>query len=112
MQNVELPLFPASESPLIIPQNPQEVKPSKQNSHIVNPEGTIEKVLNSIFPQQTEENKVSRTRRILGETAAALSNEQIECINTEFQFLIDTWLDEYEKDVFNGMTLKEVLNEK
>ena len=36
-----------------------------------------------------------------------MSDEQVPCIATEFQFLIDTWLDEFEKDVFNGMTLKE-----
>lgn len=81
-------------------------------STIQNPQVNLEKVLNSIFPQQQEENNITRTRRHLGETAKTLSDEQIQIIVTGFQFLIDAWLDEYERDVFKGMTLKEVLNEK
>jgi hypothetical protein len=107
MQNLELPLFTTSnftpQSKEIVPIQPLRTSP--------NPHTSIENALNSIFPQKSEENKIIRTRKNLGETAKALSDEQIECINTEFQFLIDSWLDEYEKDVFNGMTLKQVLNE-
>ena len=76
-----------------------------------NPHTSIENALNTIFPEKAEENRTTRTRRLLGETAKTLSDEQIECINAEFQFLIDTWLDEFEKEVFIGKTLKEVLNE-
>jgi len=81
----------------------QPVKPT-------NPNTSIEQVLHNIFPEKTEENKITRTRILLGETAKTLTSEQIECINAEYQFLIDTWLDEFEKSVFEGMTLKEVLN--
>ncbi len=76
------------------------------------PLAPLEKALQDILPQNTEENTVVKTRRILGEKAKSLSDEQIECAVTEFQFLITNWLDEFEKDIFNGMTLKEVLNEK
>ena len=72
---------------------------------------SLQNVLNRAFPKQSEENKFTRTKQLLGETAKTLSNEQLETIVTEFQFLIDTWLDEYEKDVFKGLTLKEVINE-
>lgn len=72
---------------------------------------SLQNVLNRAFPKQSEENKFTRTRQLLGETAQTLSNEQIETVVTEFQFLIDTWLNEYEKDVFKGLTLKEVINE-
>lgn len=84
---------------------------SKQSVETWNPQAPIEQALNAIFSAQKEENKTTRTRRILGETARMLSDEQIECINAEFQFLIDSWLDEFEKNIFNGMTLKEILNE-
>ena len=76
----------------------------------INPSTSIEQVLHNIFPEKTEENKITRTRILLGETAKTLSSEQIECINAEFQFLIDTWMDEFEKEVFKGKTLKEILN--
>ena len=64
------------------------------------------------FLQTPEENTVIKMRRALGENAKFMPDEQVQCIATEFQFLIENWLDEFEKDVFNGMTLKEVLNEK
>lgn len=103
MQTIELPLYPTQEPNLKF--TPQEIPDT-------NPLAPFENVLNSIFPGQTEENKIIKTRRILGETASSLSDEQIQCIVSEFQFLIDSWLDEYERNVFKGMTLKEVLNEK
>ena len=43
-------------------------------------------------------------------TGNSPTEKLVETIVTEFQFLIDTWLDEYEKDVFKGLTLKEVIN--
>jgi len=81
-------------------------------THSQNPQVTLETTLNSIFPQSTEESSILRTKRILGETAKALSDEQISCIVTEFQFLINSWLDEFEKEIFSGSTLRQVLNEK
>ena len=72
----------------------------------------LENAFKEIFPQNPEENTVIKMRRMLGEKAKDMSDERIQCLTTEFQFLIDTWLDEFEKDLFNGMTLKEILNEK
>ena len=76
-----------------------------------NPQQSIETAINNIFPLASEENKTMKLRKALGETAKSLPDEQIETIGTEFQFLIDSWMDEYEKDVFSGHTLKEVLND-
>ena len=76
-----------------------------------NPQQPIETAINQIFPLQSEENKTLRMRKALGESAKSLTNEQIETVAVEFQFLIDSWMDEYEKDVFSGKTLKEVLND-
>jgi hypothetical protein len=79
-------------------------------SLIQNPQTNLESVLNSIFPQQQEENNITRTKSHLGNATRNFSDEQVQIIITEFQFLIDSWLDEYEKEVFKGITLKEVLN--
>lgn len=75
-----------------------------------NPQQSIETAINNIFPLASEENKTSRMRKALANTAQSLSNEQIETITTQFQCLIESWMDEFEKNVFNGLTLKEVLN--
>lgn len=71
---------------------------------------SLESALNSLFPTEQEENKVSKMKKHLGETAKELSDAQVETIISEFKFLIDSWLDEYERNVFDGQTLKEILN--
>jgi len=109
MEILTLPLYPTIEPKYkTIPAS--QVTPSKKPD-LSNPLASLESTLNSILPTQTEETNALKTRKQLGETAKALSDEQIECIAAEFQFLANTWLDEYERDVFDGKTLKEVLHE-
>ena len=98
METLRLQQYPAFETPQKIPAS-------------YNPQQSIETAINNIFPLASEENKTSRMRKALGNAAQSLSNEQIETITTEFQFLIESWMDEFEKEVFSGLTLKEVLNE-
>lgn len=97
----------ATRLPLYTTVEPQSKLPSAPN-----PQRTIEHALNSIFPQNIEENKVIQTRKHLGEKSQSFSDEQIECLVTKFQYLIDNWLDEFEKEVFDGKTLKEALRLK
>ena len=47
----------------------------------------------------------------MGDDVKDLSDEDLEVFLTEFQYLIDCWLDEYEKQVFNNKTLKELMKE-
>ena len=108
MQTTELQLFQASQS--IDVNSIHKETPSPQPFE--KPLDILDNAFRDIFSPNTEEAVVTRMRRILGEKAKTLSDEQIECVATEFNFLIDAWLDEYEKEVFEGMTLKEVLNEK
>jgi len=98
METLRLQQYPTFETPQKVPS-------------AYNPQQSIETAINNIFPLASEENKTSRMRRVLGNTAQSLSNEQIETITTQFQFLIDSWMDEFEKEVFSGLTLKDVLNE-
>lgn len=108
---MELPLFSASKvTPVRSPQK-NEVVPSQKSSYSPTPHSAITNSLSSIFPSQAEENRTSKTRRILGETAKTLSDAHIETIVAQFQYLIDSWMDEYERNIFNGQTLKKVINE-
>lgn len=108
MQTLELPLYSTLEytTEIISESKIEAPKPVPKSTH----HASLEDAIKSVIPDQAEENKVLRMRKHLGKTAESLSDAQVETIMTEFQFLIDTWLDEYEKDVFNGQTLKEVLN--
>ena len=98
METLRLQQYPRFETP-------------KKMSASYNPQQSIETAINNIFPLASEENKTLRMRKALGNTAQSLSNEQIETVTTQFQFLIESWMDEFEKEVFSGLTLKEVLNE-
>lgn len=92
-------------------QQYQTFETPRNFSESYNPQQSIETAINHIFPLQSEENKTLRMRKALGESAKSLSNERIETITTQFQFLIESWMDEFEKEVFSGLTLKEVLND-
>lgn len=110
METLNLPLYPTLEPRYKVTPT---VKPSpiSQEPKNINPLASLESALNSILPTQAEETSIIKTRRILGEVGKTLSDEQMESIVAEFQFLANSWLDEFERDVFNGMTLKEVLHE-
>lgn len=95
METIPLPLFTTVET---------STKLSDTNPH-----HTLETALNAIFPTSTEETKQNSIRRNLGETGKAFSQEQIEALVADFQFLIDTWLDEFEQEVFEGKKLQEIL---
>ena len=62
-----------------------------------------------MFPSQTEENKIQRARSILGEKANQVTDEEIETALTQFEFLANCWLDEFEREIFDGKTLQETL---
>jgi len=72
---------------------------------------SLELALKNIFPEHKEETRVQRARQTMGEAVARLSNQELEEYLTEFQFLVDSWLDEFEKIVFNNVTLKQLLRE-
>ncbi|HUD45057.1 MAG TPA: hypothetical protein VMR41_05925 [Patescibacteria group bacterium] len=71
---------------------------------------TYEK-LNEMFSVQDQQRKtILEARDILGESANNLSDEQVFSLVNELQFLVDSWLEEYEKNTFDGKTLNELLN--
>lgn len=72
----------------------------------------ISNALDRVFSTQREESKVDKTRRIMGSLTNDLSDEELEVYITEFQYLIDEWLDCFERQVFDGQTLKQVLGQE
>lgn len=66
--------------------------------------------INQHFHEQNEEQKtVQEARDILGESAENLTDSQVQDLVNEVQYLVDTWIEEYEQKVFDGKTLKELL---
>jgi hypothetical protein len=48
-------------------------------------------------------------RKILGETAKDMSDDELKDQIVMAKYLVESWLDEYEKSIFEGKTLKEKL---
>lgn len=74
---------------------------------------TIQNSLDNLFPEQKYEDKdIQKAKQILGKIADQLNGDQIRDVVTEVNYLVNTWLDDYEKDIFDGQTLMELLHEK
>lgn len=71
----------------------------------------FESSLGSLFLNDKKENKLQKARAILKETADNISDDELTIYLTEFQSLLDGWLDIFEKQIFNGKTLDQVLKE-
>lgn len=72
-------------------------------------QGMYEKV-NTIFEGQDQQEKtIQEAREILGETAINLNDEQVFDLVNEVKYLVDSWLEEYERKVFDGKSLDELL---
>jgi hypothetical protein len=65
-----------------------------------------------IFPESPEENKIQKARAILGELVKDVPDEELAIYLTQFQYLLDSWLDQYEKQLFNNLTLQQLLRER
>lgn len=77
-----------------------------------NPLQPVSDALGRIFTTQQEKNRIQKARRVMGSLTNELSDEDLEVYITEFQYLIDQWLDNFEQQAFNGQTLKQVLGQE
>lgn len=88
------------------PQNQSNITPFNGQA---SQQGTYEQI-NQLFNEQNSQIRtIQEARDILGESAESLTDEQVYDLVNDIQYLVDTWLEEYEQQVFDGKTLKEVL---
>lgn len=74
---------------------------------------SISKSLDDLFPeQQYDEKNLKRAKAVLGELANEFTPQQLKDALVEIQCLADSWLDDFERITFNGLTLQELLHEK
>ncbi len=55
--------------------------------------------------------ELEKAKAVLGDIAKKMSDDQIKDICVEIQYLVESWLDDYERSIFNGKTLRELLGE-
>lgn len=95
-------------SPVISNEDVFNLPNLSPNSHF-NPEGTYDQ-LNQLFSDQDKQQKeIQEAREILGDSAKDLSDSEVYDLVNEVQFLVDSWLEEYERKVFDGKNLDELL---
>ncbi len=70
---------------------------------------SLEETLNNLFPEAKEETKLQKARQILGNSVSEIPDTQLAVFLTELQFLLDDWFDGYEKQLFEGKTLRQVI---
>jgi hypothetical protein len=74
---------------------------------------SITESLDIMFPEQKRQDKdVARAKETLGELAKEFSAKEIKEIVTDIDCLVANWLDDFERSIFEGKTLKELLHEK
>ena len=82
-------------------------KPIQYNPQAVR---SIDTALQQIFKAQ-EHTKVQKARAIMGNLVEMLPDEELEIQIIEIQYLLEAWIDEFERLNFDGQTLKELLVE-
>lgn len=74
---------------------------------------SISESLDIMFPEQKRQDKdLASTKEVLGELSKSFTDLQLKEIITDIDFLVENWLDEFEQEIFEGKTLKELLHEK
>ena len=83
--------------------------PNLPSNFQLNQQNTYEEI-NQLFNEQEQQQKtVHEARDILGESAKGLTDSEVYDLVNEVQHLVDTWLEEYERDNFDGKSLNELL---
>ena len=86
-------------------QNPT----ASSNNHITSESLTA--LLNSLFPEQEQDKELRQIKAILGNLANEFTTDEVHTLLCEIRYLVENWVDSFEKEILNGKTLKEVLNE-
>lgn len=87
-----------------------QILPSLPSDFQENTQGTYDQINQLFNEQDSREKSILESREILGESANDMTDEQVFNLVTEMQYLADSWLEEFERQTFDGKTLIELLN--
>lgn len=104
-----------SEQKLLLPltqvltQSTQQLIEAKP--HSLSPSST--EAIRSLFPEQEyEEKNIQKAKEALGALADNFSKDEVRDLASQVEYLVESWLDEFERDIFKGQTLNELLHER
>ena len=72
----------------------------------------LKESLDNIFPEQEYDKRLQKAKEVLRALTSELSTQQLRDVVSEVQYLVSSWLDDFEREIFKGKTLKELLHEK
>ena len=82
-----------------------------KNSSVSSSQEISTALLNQLFPEQKREDKtIKQARAILGGLTEKFSSSELQEIISLSQYLTESWLDMWERELFEGKTLEELLN--
>lgn len=58
-----------------------------------------------------DEIDIEKAKLILGDAVKKMNDDQLKDACVEMRYLVETWLDDYERLIFEGKTLRELLGE-
>ncbi len=88
-------------------------KPSIEHVPSTKPSTSLTTSLDALFPEQEYEQKdLQKAKAILGSLSEKFTPQELKDLIVQVQFLTESWLDEFERDIFNGLTLRELLHER
>jgi hypothetical protein len=87
----------------------KEYLPANQTNFNVSQQGAYDQLNNYFNEKDLQQKTVLEAREILGDSADSISDQELYELVTEMQYLVDVWIEDYEKSVFDGKTLKELL---
>jgi hypothetical protein len=80
-----------------------------QSQLLPSPTKPIDDALAALFPTSEQDGRLQKARRIMGAEVDGVSDQELENYLSQLEFLLDSWLDEYERQVFDGRTLSKVM---
>ncbi len=90
-----------------------EIIPIQSPYNLLHETDSVTNLLTKLYPEHRgEEKELAKAKELLGQTGKQFTTEEIKDIVTKVQFLVQSWLDEYERQVFDGQTLNELLSSK
>ncbi|MEP7167419.1 MAG: hypothetical protein ABI758_05570 [Candidatus Woesebacteria bacterium] len=91
----------------------QPILPSKKKPRLKKASRSQTNTFDELFPEQEIQGKdVQRTKEILGTLAKEFSEDEVQDIVSQIQCLTESWMDEFEREIFDERTLNQLLHEK
>lgn len=73
----------------------------------------LNNALSKLFPENNvEEREIIKMKELLGAKGKGLTTDQIQDLMIKIKYLVNSWIDDFEKEIYDGMTLNQLLASK